>query len=83
MLQILFFLIRAIISFVLLIAYWWFMVFMVFMVFPIFLGYLGYLGASELGITSEFIRLFCAMIGFSIGINSIFYINYNSMIIKK
>lgn len=80
MLQILFFLIGAIISFVLLIAYWWFMISMV---FSIFLGYLGYLGASELGITSEFIRLFCAIIGFSIGINSIFYINYNSMIIKK
>jgi hypothetical protein len=36
--------------------------------FTLFLGYLGYLGASELGITSEFLRLLCALIGIYIGL---------------
>ena len=55
----------AIVSFIIFISYW---MFILWISFSVFLGYMGYHGALELGIESEFIRSFFALIGFSIGI---------------
>lgn len=45
-----------------------FMVFGVSIIFAGFTAYMGYIGASELGSTSEFVKLFCGMIGFFVGL---------------
>lgn len=37
-------------------------------IFAGFTAYMGYIGATETGVTSEFAKLFCGMIGFFIGL---------------
>ena len=37
-------------------------------IFASFTAYMGYIGVSELGATSEFVKLFCGMIGLFIGL---------------